>query len=91
MRTFTMYREADESGVSGTGKVLEGCEFTDGTVVCRWASEDAENSTVNWENRGTPGAPDYRSGFERFLSIHVLPHPDNRTRIVWEDGTETRY
>jgi len=33
MKTFDMVRNADESGVSGTGKVLEGVVFHDGTTV----------------------------------------------------------
>ena len=82
MRTFEMFRGADESGVSGTGKVLEGCVFTDGTVVLRWTTERAENSTVVWEQ--TPGA----SGWERFVSVHIRPHPENRTRVVFQDGEE---
>jgi alkyl hydroperoxide reductase subunit AhpF len=36
MRTFTLHRTADPSGVSGTGLVAEGVEWTDGTVALRW-------------------------------------------------------
>ena len=36
MRTFLLVRGCDVSGVSGTGIVAEGVEFTDGTVVLRW-------------------------------------------------------
>lgn len=28
----------DESGVSGTGIIAEGVEFTDGTVILRWVT-----------------------------------------------------
>jgi hypothetical protein len=36
MRRFLIYRDEDESGVSGTGLVAEGVELTDGTVVMVW-------------------------------------------------------
>lgn len=46
MRRFKLIREEDVTGVSGTGMVAEGVEFSDGTVVMRWASE--HRSTVVW-------------------------------------------
>jgi len=36
MRSFLLVRSCDVSGVSGTGIVAEGVEFTDGTVVLHW-------------------------------------------------------
>ncbi len=36
MRLFVLIRAEDVSGVSGTGVVAEGVEFTDGTVAMRW-------------------------------------------------------
>ena len=38
MRRFYLTREEDVSGVSGTGTVAEGVEFTDGTCVIHWLS-----------------------------------------------------
>lgn len=38
MRTFTLQRTVDISGVSGTGVVAEGVEFSDGTAALRWRS-----------------------------------------------------
>lgn len=46
MRTFHLQRDEDVSGVSGTGIVAEGVEFSDGSVVIRWAGE--HRSTVVW-------------------------------------------
>lgn len=37
-RLFVLSRIEDESGVSGTGIVAEGVEFSDGTVALRWRS-----------------------------------------------------
>lgn len=47
MRTFTLQREVDVSGISGTGKVAEGVEFSDGTAVVRWIVGE-HRSTVVW-------------------------------------------
>lgn len=41
MRRFEIRRDEDESGVSGTGIVAEGCEFEDGSVAMRWLSHKA--------------------------------------------------
>lgn len=38
-RAFVLQRDVDETGVSGTGIVAEGVEFSDGTVALRWTSE----------------------------------------------------
>lgn len=36
MRRFTLERQEDETGVSGTGSVAEGVQFSDGRCVMRW-------------------------------------------------------
>lgn len=38
---FTLQRQEDETGVSGTGTVAEGVLFSDGTVALRWLTETA--------------------------------------------------
>lgn len=40
MRRFLLHRREDASGVSGTGYVAEGIEFSDGSVVMRWRFDD---------------------------------------------------
>lgn len=37
-RLFVLKRDEDETGVSGTGVVAEGVQFSDGTVALRWRS-----------------------------------------------------
>lgn len=49
MQTFVLYREVDETGVSGTGVVAEGVEFSDGSVAMKWIVGD-HRSTVLWES-----------------------------------------
>lgn len=43
-RTFELVRHEDVSGVSGTGVVAEGCQFTDGSVALRWHGQNAATS-----------------------------------------------
>jgi hypothetical protein len=37
-RRFWLHRHIDVSGVSGTGVIAEGVQFTDGSVALRWPS-----------------------------------------------------
>lgn len=46
MRCFILRRDMDVSGVSGTGVVALGVQFSDGLVVLRWLGE--HGSTVIW-------------------------------------------
>jgi hypothetical protein len=36
MKRFELCRDVDVSGISGTGKIAEGVEFSDHTVALRW-------------------------------------------------------
>lgn len=80
MRTFTLERISDESGVSGTGLVLEGVEFSDATVVVRWKPGQAKACSTAV----------YRS-FADFAVIHILSHPTNGTMINFSDGETLKY
>jgi len=50
MKRFILLRHKDTSGISGTGVVAEGVQFTDLTVAMRWRSGDP--STVIYDNIG---------------------------------------
>lgn len=39
MRRFHLERDVDETGVSGTGTVAEGVEFSSGLCVMTWLTE----------------------------------------------------
>ncbi len=39
MKTFELIRHEDESGISGTGKVAEGIEFSNGKCALCWISK----------------------------------------------------
>lgn len=47
MRKFNLHRREDESGVSGTGIVTEGVEFSDGTCVMRWLTSTKSTALYN--------------------------------------------
>jgi hypothetical protein len=74
MRGFRMCRDSDASGVSGTGLVLEGIEFSTGVVVIHWLTPPPRGSISVFDS------------LEQFLSIHVRPHPDNGTVLDFDDG-----
>ena len=67
MRTFELHRDEDETGISGTGVVAEGVQFSDGPVVLRWIVGE-HRSTVVW--------PD-------IASVDAIHGHGGRTRIVW--------
>ena len=50
MRRFQLVRTIDHTGVSGTGVVAEGVEFTDRTTVVHWVVEGRPRSTVVYRN-----------------------------------------
>lgn len=50
-RRFHLQREEDISGVSGIGRIAEGCIFSDGTAVVRWLSAcPSLNFYNNWDS-----------------------------------------
>jgi hypothetical protein len=75
-KAFTLYRESDESGVSGTGRVLDGCVFHTGQVVVCWRTD------IDAAKHGYSSVALYPS-WEAFKFIHVKSHPTNGTRVVW--------
>ena len=38
-RRFHLERDVDDTGISGTGRVAEGCQFTNGWVSLTWLTE----------------------------------------------------
>jgi len=78
MRAFTLRREEDASGVSGTGIVLEGTLFSTGVVVVHWLTPPPRGSIAIFDT------------LDQLLSIHVHPHPENGTVLTFEDGLELR-
>ena len=81
-RLFQVVREADITGVSGTGVVADGVEFPDGTAVVRWRELE-------------PGNPNYERGvrattvvFPNVRAVEALHGHNGATRLT-EDGDWT--
>lgn len=72
-RRFVLYRDVDPTGISGTGTVAEGIEFTDGAVALHWISGE-HRSTVIW--------PD-------MAGVEAIHGHGGQTRIVWLDADES--
>jgi len=68
-RLFTVVRHHDESGVSGTGPVLDGVVFECGRTVVCWRTENTSIGVYD--------------NFDEFLAIHIKAHPKNRSEIIW--------
>lgn len=71
-RLFKMIRNADETGKSGTGHVVDGVIFGDGRTVSFWRTH-------------VPGLGHHAS-FEDFEAVHIGQHPANRTEVVFADA-----
>jgi hypothetical protein len=76
IRCFTLRRDEDVSGVSGTGVVLEGTLFSTGMVVVHWLTPPPRGSIAIFDT------------LDQLLSIHVRPHPENRAVLAFDDGVE---
>lgn len=48
MKIFSLHRDEDVSGISGTGTVADGVVFPDGSVALRWRGD--RRSTVLWSS-----------------------------------------
>lgn len=71
-RPFRLIRDVDVSGISGTGVIAEGVQFSDGAVALRWRGEWP---SWNIHDRGLDAVQ------------HVHGH-NGSTRIEWLDGVE---
>ena len=79
-RLFQVVREADITGVSGTGVVADGVEFPDGTAVVRWRELE-------------PGNPNYERGvrattvvFPNVRAVEALHGHSGATRLAFTDA-----
>lgn len=73
-RLFTLIRRIDETGISGTGRVLDGVVFHTGQVVVCWRSD------LNADTTGYSSISIYPT-WDAFLHIHVRAHPPEATEI----------
>ncbi|MGW4239251.1 hypothetical protein ACWEJP_20930 [Streptomyces sp. NPDC004749] len=64
-RLFTLERDRDVTGVSGTGTVADGVVWPDGTAVIRWRGESP--STVAWASLADAVAVHCHGGATRIV------------------------
>ena len=67
METFAMIRLRDESGISGTGRVLDGVIFHSGKVVICWRTD------IDGSQHGRSSLGIYDS-WDDFKFIHIDSH-----------------
>ena len=79
IETFTVCRQADESGVSGTGVIIEGVQYATGQVVLHWLTPFPKGSVAIFES------------LAEFKKVHVNPHPGNKTIITWSDCRQEEF
>lgn len=77
MRRFALVRDVDVTGISGTGTVAEGVEFSDGTPVVRWLEVDGEHYA-----RGVRATTVV---FESMRAVEALHGHGGATRVEWLD------
>lgn len=76
IRTGTLVRTDDVTGISGTGVIAELVVFTDGTTVMRW------RNTPQGQKLGVKPTTVIHDTLENVLALHGH---DGRTLIHWHD------
>lgn len=79
MRSFHLVRDQDVTGISGTGVVAEGVEYSDGTVALRWL-----DSGVSEPNRQR-GVRPTTVMHESIDSVTALHGHNGATHVAWTD------
>lgn len=70
-KLFKLIRINDESGISGTGHVLDGVVWPKGKVTVCWNTKEAPSSVCVYDS------------MKDFIDIHLKPHPTNKSIIEW--------
>lgn len=78
-RRFVVSRDRDVTGVSGTGTVAEGVEFSDGTAVVRWRELPEDHPHYQRGVRATTVV------FPSAAAVEALHGHNGATRLVWLD------
>ena len=79
IQSFTVYRTADETGVSGDGIVIEGVRMATGQCVIHWLYPPPRGGIAIFES------------MDDFIKVHIKPHPVNKTIITFDDGEQMRF
>jgi hypothetical protein len=79
IQSFTVYRTADETGVSGDGIVIEGVRMATGQCVIHWLYPPPRGGIAIFDS------------MDDFIKVHIKPHPVNKTIITFDDGEQLRF
>ena len=79
IRTFTIARQYDDTGVSGTGVVIEGVVLATGQAIIHWLTPAPRGALAIFDS------------MTDFIKIHINPHPDNSSILTWDDGEQIKY
>jgi hypothetical protein len=79
IRTFTVARRYDETGVSGEGVVIEGVTLATGQCVVHWLYPPPRGGIAIFDSMND------------FVKVHIQPHPSNGTIITYDDGEQDHY
>jgi len=79
IRTFTVARQYDETGVSGEGVVIEGVTLATGQCVVHWLYPPPRGGIAIFDSMND------------FIKVHIKPHPSNRTILTYDDGEQERF
>lgn len=76
IRTFTVCRQYDDSGVSGEGVVIEGVVLATGQCIVHWLYPPPRGGIAIFDSMSD------------FIKVHIQPHPSNRSIITYDDGEQ---
>jgi hypothetical protein len=79
IQTFTVARQSDETGVSGEGVVIEGVLLATGQCIAHWLYPRPKGSIAIFDSMND------------FITVHIKPHPGNRTIITYDDGEQEKF
>tara|TARA_B100000131_G_scaffold284753_1_gene293590 strand:+ start:3166 stop:3498 length:333 start_codon:yes stop_codon:yes gene_type:complete len=79
IRTFTVCRQQDETGVSGEGIVIEGVVLATGQCIVHWLYPPPRGGIAIFDSMND------------FIRVHIQPHPSNKTIITYQDGEQKRF
>ena len=79
IRSFTVCRQTDETGISGEGVVIEGVVLASGHCIIHWLFPPPRGGIAIFDSMSD------------FVKVHIEPHPANQTIITYQDGHKDVY
>ena len=79
IRSFTVCRQKDQTGVSGEGVVIEGVILATGQAIIHWLFPPPRGGIAIFDSMND------------FIKVHIKPHPGNKTIITYEDGEQDTF